>query len=52
MTGILEDNFGNESYGIGFRKADTTLRDKVNEALKAIIADGTFDEIKKVYIND
>lgn len=49
---ILEDNFGNESYGIGFRKADTTLRDKVNEALKAIIADGTFDEIKKVYIND
>ncbi|MGB4590481.1 MAG: amino acid ABC transporter substrate-binding protein [Clostridiaceae bacterium] len=49
---ILEDNFGNESYGIGFRKADTTLRDKVNEALKEIIADGTFDKIKKVYIND
>ena len=49
---ILDDNFGNESYGIGFRKADTTLRDKVNEALKAIIADGTFDKIKKVYIND
>jgi len=49
---ILEDNFGNESYGIGFRKADTTLRDKVNVALKEIIADGTFDKIKKVYIND
>ena len=49
---ILEDNFGNESYGIGFRKADTTLRDKVNEALKETIADGTFDQIKKVYIND
>lgn len=49
---ILEDNFGNESYGIGFRKADTTLRDKVNEALKEIIADGKFEEIKKVYIND
>jgi polar amino acid transport system substrate-binding protein len=49
---ILEENFGNESYGIGFRKADTTLRDKVNEALKEIIADGKFEEIKKVYIND
>lgn len=49
---ILEDNFGNESYGIGFRKADTTLRDKVNDALKEIIADGKFEEIKKVYIND
>lgn len=49
---ILDDNFGNESYGIGFRKADITLRDKVNETLKEIIADGTFDTIKKVYIND
>lgn len=49
---ILEDNFGQEEYGIGFRKADTTLLEKVNETMKEIINDGTFDEIKKVYIND
>lgn len=49
---ILEDNFGQEEYGIGFRKSDETLLAKVNETLAEIISDGTFDEIKKVYIND
>ncbi|MFH5837395.1 amino acid ABC transporter substrate-binding protein [Proteiniclasticum sp. C24MP] len=49
---ILEDNFGQEEYGIGFRKSDTTLLDKVNETLEEIVSDGTFEEIKKVYIND
>lgn len=49
---ILEDNFGQEEYGIGFRKSDSTLLEKVNEALEEIVNDGTFDEIKKVYIND
>jgi len=49
---ILEDNFGQEEYGIGFRKSDTTLLEKVNETLEEIVNDGTFDEIKKVYIND
>lgn len=49
---ILDDNFGQEEYGIGFRKADTTLLEKVNETLEEIRSDGTFDEIKKVYIND
>lgn len=49
---ILEDNFGNESYGIGFRKSDLKLRDAVNEALADMMKDGTFETIKKVYIND
>ena len=49
---ILEENFGEEEYGIGFRKADITLLDRVNETLDEIIADGTFEEIKRVYIND
>lgn len=49
---ILNDNFGEEEYGIGFRKSDVTLLDKTNEILAELIEDGTFDEIKKVYIND
>lgn len=49
---ILEDNFGEEEYGIGFRKSDVTLLAKVNEVLNEMIEDGSFDTIKKVYIND
>lgn len=49
---ILEDNFGEEEYGIGFRKSDVTLLEKTNETLQEIINDGTFEKIKKVYIND
>jgi polar amino acid transport system substrate-binding protein len=32
-------------YGIGFNKDDTQMRDAVQAALKAIIADGTYDQI-------
>jgi polar amino acid transport system substrate-binding protein len=37
------------TVGIGLRKADTDLRDELNGALKAIIADGTYDAIVKKY---
>jgi polar amino acid transport system substrate-binding protein len=32
-------------YGIGFRKDDTQLRDAVQAALKALVADGTYQQI-------
>ncbi len=32
-------------YGIGVRKSDVALRDSLREALVAIIADGTYDEV-------
>ena len=45
----LDDDICEEVYAIGFRTADTELRDKVNEALKALAEDGTMDKIGKKY---
>ena len=42
---ILEDEVASESYGIGFKKGNTELRDKVNDTLKEMAADGTLAEI-------
>lgn len=42
---ILEEDFGKESYGIGFRKDDNVLREKINNALLELKADGTIKEI-------
>ena len=46
---FLEEELGSEQYAIGFRKDDTELRDKVNEALLALVEDGTYDEIGQKY---
>lgn len=42
---VLEDNFGKEDYVVAFRKDDTELRDKVNNTIKEIKEDKTFDKI-------
>ncbi len=42
---VLPGNLDAEEYAIGFRKADQALRDKVQETLKAMKADGKLAEI-------
>jgi len=37
--------------GVGMRKGDTELKDKINAAIKAIRSDGKYDEISKKYFN-
>ncbi len=37
--------------GIAIRKEDTDLRDKLNEAIKAIRASGKYAEINKKYFS-
>ncbi|MBB3660052.1 polar amino acid transport system substrate-binding protein [Rhizobium sp. BK650] len=37
--------------GVGLRKGDSALRDKINAAIKAIRADGTYDKITKKYFD-
>ena len=47
--GFLDEVLGSEQYGIGFRKDDTELCDKINAALDALVENGTYEEIGKKY---
>lgn len=49
---ILEDPFEVEEYAICIAKENTELKDKINEALETLKANGTLDNIVKNYIGD
>lgn len=49
---VLEDNFGDETYGVGFRLESTDIRDQINQALLDMIADGTAAEISTTWFNE
>lgn len=42
---ILEETLASEEYGVGFKKGNEKLRDKVQAALEEMAADGTMAEI-------
>ena len=44
---VLDDSFAEEEYGIGFKKGNEELRDKVQGALDEMAADGTMAEISE-----
>jgi polar amino acid transport system substrate-binding protein len=41
----LDESFASEQYGIGFKKGNTELKDKVEAALTAMVKDGTMAKI-------
>lgn len=44
---ILDESVASETYGVGFKKGNTELRDKVNDTLKEMAADGTLAKISE-----
>ena len=42
---VLSDNLGEDGYAVGFRKNDQALRDRVQETLDEMSADGTLGEL-------
>lgn len=49
---ILDDVIAEEEYGVGFKKGNTELRDKVNDTLKEMAADGTMAEISEKWFGE
>jgi len=48
---ILDTEFAVEEYAIAINKNNTELLNKIDEALRALIADGTVQAIIDKYIN-
>lgn len=46
---ILNESVSSDSYGVGFKKGNTGLRDKVQKTLDEMYADGTVDRIAQNY---
>ena len=50
---ILDDSLSEEEYGVGFKKGNTELRDKVQSTLEEMAEDGTLQEVsEKWFIKD
>ncbi|MDZ7834007.1 MAG: transporter substrate-binding domain-containing protein [Alkalibacterium sp.] len=49
---VLEENFGNEEYAIGFRQEDDELREQFNASLERLMEDGTYDDIYKTWFSE
>ncbi len=46
---VLGESLAEEDYGVGFRKADLALRDKVQTTLEAMAKDGTLAKISQTW---
>ena len=49
---ILDDSLSEEEFGIGFKKGNTELRDKVQGALEEMAADGTLAKISDEWFGE
>ncbi len=49
---ILEENFGEEEYGVGMRKGDTELVETFNKIYEELKADGTVAEISTKWFGE
>ena len=49
---ILEDSLSAEEYGVGFKKGNTELRDKVQATLEEMAADGTLKSVSEKWFGE
>ena len=49
---ILDDSLSEEEYGVGFKKGNTELRDKVQGAVEEMAADGTLAKISDEWFGE
>lgn len=52
VFGVASENFGEEEYGVGFRLESSEIRDAINEAIAALILDGTASDISETWFGE
>ena len=48
---ILDDSLSEEEYGVGFKKGNTEVRDKVQSTLEEMAEDGTLQEVSEKWFS-
>ena len=48
---ILDDSLSEEEYGVGFKKGNTELRDKVQSTLEEMAEDGTLQDVSEKWFS-
>ena len=48
---ILDDSLSEEEYGVGFKKGNTELKDKVQSTLEEMAEDGTLQEVSEKWFS-
>ena len=48
---ILDDSLSEDEYGVGFKKGNTELRDKVQSTLEEMAEDGTLQEVSEKWFS-
>lgn len=48
---ILDDSLSEEEYGVGFKRGNTELRDKVQSTLEEMAEDGTLQEVSEKWFS-
>lgn len=49
---VIDDKMGDEQFGVGLRKEDTLLQDKLNDVLKQMSEDGTMTKLSQKWFNE
>lgn len=49
---VIDDQMGDEQFGVGLRKDDNLLREKLNDVLKQMSEDGTMTKLSQKWFNE
>ncbi|MBU1093475.1 MAG: amino acid ABC transporter substrate-binding protein [Firmicutes bacterium] len=49
---VATENFGVETYGVGFRLASTDIRDQINQALQTLVSNGSAATISNAWFGE